>query len=480
MSQQLSPEMLAFAAERYRRLQLVDCFDPNNFQSKPTEPQLTLFKEFGKIRKQYIVAGNQSGKSQSCSRLTAWVFADNHPYWSRPKEWGQEPVFILVCGRTGKQLEDSLIPRICAYLPESDYKVIRTGNIVQRLEHKNGNRIVFQSLENANVARERVQSYLAHLVWVDEMPSTSSLIDELQTRLYSKSGYFLASFTPLVHNPDIRKIVDNAKLPDAKVYRFKMFDNPLYHSEEKQREVLAAYSHLPEMVLNCRLYGNWMEPEQAVWSINRDFMVQTPPDYHPSWRHVEASDPAVSSKFGLVLLAEDPRTGIWYCIRDDYIQGIAAPDDIVAEVIRRTSGVNIVRRICDPHETWYLGQANKAKLNYLCPKKDGRKDELIKGLQTALSSGKLKLAPWCTKVLNELEGAHWSEADTNRSKIVGGSKLHNSDCLQYFVDLMPSPTKDTSSLPWHEQLRRADAAQKQTRYENAQLKVSRRKKWIVR
>ena len=480
MSTQLSPEMLAFAAERYRRLQLVDCFDPNNFQAKPTAAQQGLFEDFGRVRKQWVVSGNQGGKSQSCSRLTAWVFAENHPFWKRPKEWNQEPLLLLVCGRTGKQLEDSLIPRICAYLPESDYKVVRVGNMVQRLEHKNGNRIVFQSLENANLARERVQSYVAHLVWVDEMPSSSSLIDELQTRLYSKSGYFLASFTPLVHNPDIRKMVDNAKLPDAKIYRFKMFDNPLYHSEEKQREVLAAYSHLSEMALNCRLYGDWMEPEQAVWYIDRERMVQAPTDYHSSWRHVEASDPAVSSKFGFTIWAEDPRTHVWYCIRDDYIVGIAAPDDIVAEVKRRTEGINIVRRICDPHETWYLGQAAKAGLSYLCPKKDGRKDELIKAVQTVLSSGRVKLAPWCTQILKELEGAHWSEGDSQKQRIVGSSKLHLCDTFQYFTDLIPVATKDTSSLPWHEQLRRADAAQKQARYENAQLKVSRRKRWIVR
>lgn len=476
----LTPEMLAFAAERYRRLKLVECFDPSNFAATPTEAQQELFNDFGTVRKQWIVAGNQAGKSQSCSRLVAWMLAENHPTWKRPKDWGAEPLFLLVCGRTGKQLEDSLIPRICAYLPESDIKVIRVGNMVQRIEHVNGNRMVFQSLENANLARERVQSYVAHLVWVDEMPSTSSLIDELQTRLYSKSGYFLASFTPLVFNPEIRKMVDNARLPDAKVYRFKMFDNPLYANPEKQREVLAAYSHMSDTALRCRLYGEWMEPESSVWSINREAMVATPENYHPSWRHVEASDPAVSSKFGLTIWAEDPSTSIWYCIRDDYIEGIAAPDDIVAEVKRRTDGLNITRRVCDPHETWYLGQASKAKLSYLCPKKDGRKDELIKNLQTALSSGRIKLAPWCTRLLEELERAHWSETDTNRSRIVGGSKLHLADTAQYFVDLIPPPSKEPLNVSWHEMLRRADHAQKERRAQLQQGRKIQRKRWVIR
>jgi hypothetical protein len=477
---QLTPEMLAKAAERYRLLQLVDCFDPNNFQAKPTDSQRQLFEDFGKVRKQWIVAGNQAGKSQSCSRLVTWMFSETSPYWKRPQEWGQESLLLLVCGRTGKQIEDSLVPRICAYLPESDIKVVRVGNMVQRIEHVNGNRIVFQSLENANLARERVQSYVAHLVWVDEMPSSSSLIDELQTRLYSKSGYFLASFTPLVFNPEIRRMVDNAKLPDAKIYRFKMFDNPLYANPDKQREVLSAYSHMSDAALRCRLYGEWMEPESSVWQINRELMVQTPPNYHPSWRHLEASDPAVSSKFGLTIWAEDPSTSIWYCIRDDYLEGIAAPDDIVAEVKRRTEGINLVRRVCDPHETWYLGQASKAKMSYLCPKKDGRKDELIKQLQHALSTGRIKLAPWCTRLLEELESAHWAEGDINKPRIVGASKLHLADTAQYAVDLLPAASKEPLNMPWHEMLRRADHAQKEKRKELQQGRKIQRKRWVIK
>lgn len=422
---------------------------------------------------------HNSGKSQTCARTTAWVLSETHPYWKRPKKWTNEPLLLVVCGRTGKQLEESLVPRICAYLPSQDYKVVRIGNITQRIEHINGNRIVFQSLENPQVARERVQSYVAHFVWVDEMPATSKIIDELLMRVQSKNGYFLASFTPLVHNPDIRKMVDAATLPTGKKYKLKMFDNPIYSSPEKQQEIINAYAHLSENELNCRLYGDWMEAEQAVWYIDRDSMVATPPDYHPSWRHVEASDPAVSSKFGLTVWAENPATGVWYCVKDEYIEGIAAPDDIVARVKSLTANINIVRRVCDPHESWYLGQASKENLIYLCPKKDGRKEELIKNLQHALSSGKIKLAPWCNKLLTELEGAQWRQSETASHKIVGGSKLHLGDARQYFVDLMPPPIKDLTTLPWQEQLRRADYNIKQAKYQR-QDKVSRKKKWIIR
>lgn len=476
----LSPEMLAKAAERYRRLALQDAFDPHNLSTRPTAVQQQVFEEFGQRSQQWIVASNQSGKTQTCSRLTAWVLAENHPHWSRPKSWNKEPLLLLVCGRTGKQLEESLVPRICAYLPSEDYKVVRIGNITQRIEHVNGNRIVFQSLENPQLARERVQSYVANFVWVDEMPSTVQIINELLMRVQSKQGYFIASFTPLVHNAEIRKMVDEVAENIGKKYRFRMFDNPIYSDPERQAQLLASYAHLTDIERNCRLNGDWMEAESAVWHIDRDFMTETPPNYHPSWRHVEASDPAVSSKFGISIWAECPENGIWYCIRDDYIEGIAAPDDIVAEVKRRTANINIMRRICDPHESWYLGQASKAKLSYICPKKDGRKDEMIKNLQTALSSGKIKIAPWCTRLVDELERAQWSVTDTNKARIVGGSKLHLADTAQYFVDLIPQASKDYQAKPWHAELRQANEERKATVLEQRMLKVGKKKRWIIR
>ena len=138
-----------------------------------------------------------------------------------------------------------------------------------------------------------------------------------------------------------------------------------------------------------------------------------------------------------------------------------------------------MRRICDPHESWYLGQATKAGLIYICPKKDGRKDTMIKNLQTALSSGKIKIAPWCHRLLEELEGAYWSEAESGRTRIVGGHRLHSADCSQYFVDLMPTRLKEQIGLPWHEELRRADHAIKEARATKSSSKVK-RKRWIVR
>ena len=221
-------KILLAAMEKLEKLRRQECFDPANPDSKPTPAQQQVIDDFGHTKIQIIRSGTQAGKSQTCSRLITWVLSETHPKWKRPAEWGNEPLLAIVAGRTGKQIEESLLPKIRSYLEPGTYKEIRIGNIIQRLELDNGNRIVFQSLENPNMARERIQSYVAHVAWIDELPPTVEVMDELLRRIQARNGYFLASFTPLVRNVQVQRFVDNMVEPIAKTYRFRMLDNPLY------------------------------------------------------------------------------------------------------------------------------------------------------------------------------------------------------------------------------------------------------------
>ena len=166
---------------------------------------------------------HNSGKTSTVSRVFAWLLNETHPYWTRPKAWANEPLLMIICGRTGKQIEESLLRRILAFFPAGEIREVRTGNQIQKIVHRDtGNTIIFQSYENINQARERVQSYTAHVVWVDEMPSSFSLFDELLRRVQAKSGFFFATFTPLVINADIRKFCDNLSDKLGTVYRLSL------------------------------------------------------------------------------------------------------------------------------------------------------------------------------------------------------------------------------------------------------------------
>lgn len=421
--------------EKLEKLRRQECFDPANPDSKPTLAQQQVVDDITSHKIQIVRAGNQSGKSAVSARILSWFLTETHPKWKRPGRWGQEPLLALVCGRTGKQIEESLLPKIRSYLEPGTYKEVRIGNIIQRLELDNGNRIVFQSLENPSMARERIQSYVAHFVWLDELPPTVDILNELLIRIQARDGHFIASFTPLVRNVKVQKFVDGLTEPLAKTYRFKMLDNPLYADPQRQAEILTSLGHLPEHVRNSRLYGEWMSDDNAVFHFDYSTMVELPTNYSPLWRHVESVDPAIKSALGYTLWAEDPQSGIWYCVKADYIKGVYVPTELVQAVAKLSSGYNIVRRISDPHESWYIHTASSMGIIYTgVYKKNDRKAELIKNFQEALGS-QLRIAPTAEALIEEITSARWS--DTRDGKIASGSDYHLLDSAQYFQDVKP-------------------------------------------
>lgn len=460
-------KLIAAAVARLAKLKRQRSFVPNDPDSRPTAAQQELIEDFGRVRRQWVVAGNRAGKSMTCARIVAWMLEETHPTWTRPAEWGKDSLLIVVCARTGKHIEESLLPYLTSFLGEDDYKVVRLGNIAQRLEHKNGNRIVFQSLENPHTARERVQSYTAHCVWVDEQSNNTTIIAELLTRTNTTGGYFLASFTPLVYNPEVKAMVEGAQLPMGKKYKFKMFDNPKLSDPTRQAEILAEMSHLTEVERNARLYGDWITPTTKVYDYRPDDHRRELPDhYSPAWRHLRSVDPAISSKLGYILLGEDPRTGFWYTVKAKYLDSIKDPNQLFDAVEAEDKGYNIIRRVSDPHETWFISLAASKGRQHMCPyDKSNRKPELISGLQSALGS-RLFITPWCIDLEDELLGAQWSES--REGKIANGSKYHLTDALQYAIDLLPKSEIVKEVLPWEVELRKAHATRK--RYEATRSK----------
>lgn len=470
----------AAALNRLHRLQVRDCFDPIDLNSRPTPKQEEIIQGIHKYRHRYIISGNQSGKSSLGAREVSWLFEDNHPSWTRPKEWGDEPLLIIVVGRVGKQIEDSLWPKIRGFLDLSNYKEWRSGGALQKVTHlKNGNTILFASHHADNEAREKLQSFVAHYVWVDEMPGSVTLIEELHRRVQARNGYFIATFTPKVKNDEMRKFVDAQKAPLAKIYRLAMFDNPIY-TADRQEAILSSLQGLSEAARNSILYGDWIQDTNTVYEFDSSKMVvnSLPPHYSPGWRHVEAVDPALKSKFGFILLAEDPTTGHWYVVKATYFSGIFVPREMVEEVQKHTSGYNIVRRVSDPHEPWYIHTASDMRVTPAyggVADKHNRKGELIKNVQSALGS-RLFIGAWCTDLIDEFMEMRWSESQADT--IVNARSYHLNDALQYGLDILPRFEGVKTVDPWyailrkqHEEQKAAQAAAKQAADNKGHWKV---------
>jgi hypothetical protein len=407
---------------------------------------------------------HNSGKSSTIAREYAWILTDTHPYWTRPESWGSEPYLMLIAGQDRRMMEmelwgKKLKPFLDAIDGEGVWREVRSGNALQYVENrKKGYKIVFLSHSDSSESnRKHMQGYVAHFVWMDELSNNLSIIEELQRRVQAKDGWFSLSFTPKGKAESIRNWADNIKEPYGKVYRMGMLDNPIYAA--RMDELKARLEHMPEGMRNTVLYGDWEVGDSTVYQFDWS-MVEAPENYNKSWRHVEANDPAMAGKSGFLLFAEDPTSGVWYAVREEYIEGHYSPDNLVNYVKQITAPYNIVRRVADGHEAWYLGMASKMGLTYQVPyKKNERKDELIKGLQHALTNGRMKIAPWCRSFIAELQSAQWAEGE-GKARIVNRKNLHLQDAAQYFVDCAPRPESPVDERPWWQVLREGNAARK--------------------
>jgi hypothetical protein len=291
-----------------------------------------------------------------------------------------------------------------------------------------------------------------------------------------------------VKNEGIRRFVDaQENIPYAHVYRLHKFDNPIY--ADRKEEILASMAGLPEKYVRAVMYGDWMDDDNTVYQFNGDTMIadKLPPNYSPSWRHVEAVDPALKSKFGFILLAEDPATYIWYVIKAEYIQGIYVPTEMVTHVEKLVSGYNLVRRVSDPHEVWYIQTANHMKVHPAYTgvyDKQNRKSLLMKNLQEALGN-RLLICSWCTDLIDEFTTMRWSE-DSQTDKIINSSSYHLLDALQYGIDVLPARDQvftpmapDAQLRMLHEQklIQKAKEAEVPQRKHWKQFKIVKKQKW---
>jgi len=458
MTNDVHLKKMALALRRLNKLEQAQAIDPNNLSARPSDKQQSILDSFGAHKITIVRGGNQSSKTTLGARTFSWMLSETHPTWQRPAVWGTERLQILILGKTGKIIEESLYYRIKSYLDPSELHEFRAGNILQKVVHKpTGNTLLFQSYENVNQARERIQSYTAHAVWIDEMPSSLDLFNESLRRIQKNEGYFWATFTPLIVNNEIRSFCDNLPETQGIMYKIHMFDNPVY-TPDKRQLILQEMNLYPEHIRRCRLEGEWMSAESSVYFFDPDMMVRAPENYSPGWRHVESSDPAITTAHGMTVWAEDPATGHWYCVKAEYITGLKDTADYAAVVKQKTLGYNIVRRIYDSAAPWYEGAAQKLGMKYTpVEHKANRKLEMMKNFQTSLGSI-LFIAPWCSDLVNELTTMQWSGAADN--KIAKSSKYHLHDSAVYFHEMRPKYEGYLAPLDYWNEFRQANQARK--------------------
>lgn len=422
------------------------CFSAGDLTSRPTGPQLEALRGVGQFLIRYILSGNQGGKTGLAVREGTWIFDECHPYFPRPKEWGTGPLLGLIVGQDRAQMDNIWNTRFRPLLSEPEkWKEQRNGGALISVKHvEKGHQIVFLSHNNSSESDiAHLQYYSAHWVWVDEMPKSIRVLEELQRRVDAHRGRFICTFTMKYRNDKIRKLVDASDGVVAKIYRLKKLDNPVYRGREA--EELAKIANLPPELQAAILNGDWITSESKMYLVIPEIMCGRPLGYNPSWRHVISVDPATESKLGMTVWAECPTDGLWWCVIAEYVEGIYVPSLIVEAVEKRIAGLNIIKRIYDPEASWFARQArHDCGVHYMpVHDKSGRKEQFVANFQQALGGitpegeivpQEIRIADWCQALLDELDIC---ERNPETGKIANSSKYHLIDSAHYFVELKP-------------------------------------------
>lgn len=463
MSNQLEQKRIAAAFKALDRHNLSIAFDPFHPNSRPSPKQQEIMDDMDKVSSRFVIAGNRSGKSSIPAREIAWLLTDTHPTWKKPADWGSQPWLILIGAQDLTMASTELwANKLRPFLSHLKWREVRQGNTLKSVTREDtGDTIVFLShSDGSEKNRKHMQGYSAHYVWLDEIPASHVILDEMQQRVSAAratghAGFFIMTGTMKFRNDKIRKIVESSKEPAAKKYTMSKFDNPIFRNAEKEEMLrLAGYS---ESERNAVLYGDYPTGDYAVYKWDYDFMSvgELPTHYNKGWRHVESVDPAMKSKCGYTLWAEDPATGIWYLGNDTYIEGdsILNVDDLVSKISKMSEGYNITKRFCDV-APWFISQAHKAGIHYQqIYDKTGRKESLIKNLQHGLSSGQIKIGRWCTNFIDEIQSCQYAE---NSDKMIQSSRYHTLDASQYFYDMRPKTEEKHLVKTYEQEIREED------------------------
>lgn len=378
---------------------------------------------------------HNSGKTQCGARIVSWWFMENHPYDTRPDHW-KGPLQILVVGRLGEQIDSEIWnQKIKPLLPGGSYKESRMGGVLQRVTNtRNGNRIIFMSHHDALNAREKVQAFTAHIVWLDEMPDHAGLVTELMMRVLTTQGRMYATFTPLLANQEIYRLVTTPH-PHARTHKFLMLDNPIFKGREDEVASQVRAMCTSEAEYRARMFGEWWEGDTRATRYNPDVhRVALPAAYHTQWRHVAMLDPAASGLAGLTVWAEDPAVGTWYCVKSQYLKGTAAYD-LLDSVEAELVGLRLEARWCDCNPAGFYKEAARRGVPWRAyTEKNDRKSLTLDAFNARLLEGKLKLTPGADLLGDELLRVEWAPGGT---KLTNASSFHLLDTARYFADVMP-------------------------------------------
>lgn len=298
---------------------------------RPHPTQLAFHKS--RALQRGLFGGNQSGKSFAGCCEIAYTVGKCHPY--RPNEIG--PVFARECCVNFATIKGVLVKTYRKLLPRgrcdlgwttyegkpASWPGLKGGSwktawneMDKTLSLEDGGFIEFRTYEQG---REAMQGAQFHIIRHDEEPSESIYEENLARQITFKTN-ILFTLTPLNYSQWLYERIYQLSAKNEKIDAFMMsvYENP-YANVEAIQAMEAACTD--PAIRAARLHGEFTFLSGRVYKEYGDHNLVAPFNVPDHWEMTIVIDPHLTKPTYVNLFADDPDTGVTYCIAEGAFGG---------------------------------------------------------------------------------------------------------------------------------------------------------------
>lgn len=383
-----------------------------------------------------FMACNKGGKTVTAAYIVAVHATGRYPAdWKGPKSLDRPPE-IWCAGVTIATTRDIIQKELLGdintslgtgMIPKESIIGIRkmTGNpdsvAVIYVRHEPTGLVSMVGLKSTEQGRATFQGTNKFLVWIDEQPMKTpyDTFSEAKMRTVidrSRGAFVLFTYTPLEGMDELTAFLINNR--DSGVHLVNMTWDECEHLDKATRDDYMS-KMLPHEI-ESRTKGIPTIREGLVYPIPESKYVVDPHDVNirDTWHFVIGLDVAgYNGVTAAVLMGKDPRTGIWYTLRE-YYKKRAYIEEHAAEILKWGEGIYVA---CDPSANRTDPDGKQTMKEY---KKFGLNihpannavDMGIKKVWKRLDSGMQKTLSTCPGIINERRMYQFENGSVKKKK----------------------------------------------------------------
>ena len=342
---------------------------------------------------------------------------------------GKDGLYVIM-GNTRETIRRNIIMPMQSIYGTNRVSSIRSGDNTCRMF---GETVYCLGADNVAHA-DRIRGASIKYCYGDEVATWNpEVFDMLKSRLDKPYSCFDGALNPQSPNHWLKEFLDS----DADIYqqKYTIFDNPFLPKEFVDN---LCKEYQGTVYYQRYIMGEWALAEGLIYPMYKDAIL-TPPDGDAE-KWVLSLDYGTQNAFSAGLWGK--YGPVWYRVREYYYSGrdtgVQKTDEEYAQALDKfTEGIgdayNKLRVIIDPSAASFIALLRKRGKYHVVPADNAVADG-IRETATCMQTGKIKIAPACVNLINEMGGYVWDDTAGEDRPIKVND--HACDDMRYFVKTM--------------------------------------------